>query len=264
VKLSVGISTVIENLEQVKEEVNQLVHLRKPKELQVEILVVVQDGEDRYSIFSLFEQWIDNLDLPAGFTIRSFYDSLRGLSRSRNKLLREFTGDWLHICDDDVVFYENYFDSLYKVLRFIQKKEEDVMFVTFKIGVGINCSDKRKYWGKPRWHTIWSVFHVSSVEILLNSRVKTTGVKFDERFGLGAKWNSGEENIFLVDLLKRGYKGVYVPLNLICIINVDRTKYMTFMSVFSKYKVFVRMYDEVVGTVVFGVFLMKTLLKVVL
>jgi uncharacterized membrane protein SirB2 len=30
-------------------------------------------------------------------------------------------------------------------------------------------------------------------------------VEFDERFGLGATFNSGEENIFLIDILKNGF-----------------------------------------------------------
>ena len=76
----------------------------------VEVLVVVQNDFSRRSEYDKFVNWVSRSVAPQdGFEIRALYDPLRGLSRSRNVLLREFPGDWLHICDDDVFFGEEYF-----------------------------------------------------------------------------------------------------------------------------------------------------------
>ena len=48
-KLSVGISTVIENLKRVKRQIKRLADLERPNGMDVEVLVVVQDGFSRRS-----------------------------------------------------------------------------------------------------------------------------------------------------------------------------------------------------------------------
>lgn len=52
---------------------------------------------------------------------------------------------------------------------------------------------------------------VSSIEIFLPKSIIENKVKFDEKFGLGTSYPSGEENIFLFDLLKNNYNINYYP-----------------------------------------------------
>ena len=51
------------------------------------------------------------------------------------------------------------------------------------------------------------ILRISSIEFFINlDKVNKGNLRFDERFGLGAKYPSGEENILLADLLKRNIK----------------------------------------------------------
>ncbi|MFP5005331.1 hypothetical protein ACLFLN_06240 [Acinetobacter pittii] len=51
----------------------------------------------------------------------------------------------------------------------------------------------------------FSIMKVSSVEIVFNKEsILSKNIGFDERFGLGSFFKSGEENIFLSDCLKSG------------------------------------------------------------
>ena len=55
------------------------------------------------------------------------------------------------------------------------------------------------------------VLKISSIEFFINlNKVKTEDLNFDERFGLGAQYPSGEENILLADLLQKKYKVSYI------------------------------------------------------
>ncbi len=258
-RLSVGISTVIENLDRVKRQIKHLADLGRPDGMDVEVLVVVQDGFSRKSKYDEFINWVSESVAPQnGFGIRTFYDPLRGLSRSRNVLLREFSGDWLHICDDDVVFRERYFYVLEKVLPRLIEYE----FVTFEFGVGEDCEERKWYWKRPRMHTLWSVFHVSSVEIFLSRGVRRYGVWFDERFGLGGIWPSGEENLFLAQLLKRGASGVFIPYKLICLSEYgDTSKYGGWRALLGKYHLYHGMYGAAVGDIVFLAYFTRRFLK---
>ncbi|MGR6009475.1 hypothetical protein ACT7CZ_20825 [Bacillus cereus] len=58
---------------------------------------------------------------------------------------------------------------------------------------------------------IRGVLKISSIEFFINlNKIDIGDLKFDERFGLGAKYPSGEENILLADLLKQKYSISYV------------------------------------------------------
>ncbi len=52
---------------------------------------------------------------------------------------------------------------------------------------------------------------VSSIEIFISKNIIDSGITFDERFGLGTKYPSGEENIFLFDIIKSQYNIKYFP-----------------------------------------------------
>ncbi|MEC2395136.1 glycosyltransferase family 2 protein, partial [Bacillus toyonensis] len=55
------------------------------------------------------------------------------------------------------------------------------------------------------------VLKISSIEFFINlNKVKKEDLNFDERFGLGAQYPSGEENILLGDLLQKNYKISYI------------------------------------------------------
>lgn len=131
-----------------------------------------------------------------------------GLSANRNNCLRNATGDILMILDDDVRLKPEYIG---KVRDFFRSGDVDV--ACSKI---LTMPDEPEYKNysleQHRLNRISQLKAVSSIEIALRLQpVRDKDIWFDERFGLGASFGSGEELLFLRDCLKKGLNIRYFP-----------------------------------------------------
>jgi glycosyltransferase involved in cell wall biosynthesis len=134
----------------------------------------------------------------------------KGLSKSRNMGLRNCKTEYALIADDDI---EYIYENLLKVLEIIKEERPD--FATFKIKTTESEPEFKEYL-KNKHYFKFGYIPVASIEILVNvNKVKQSGVAFDERFGLGAIFMKGEEEIFIMDLMKSKLCGVYYPLDLV-------------------------------------------------
>ena len=141
----------------------------------------------------------------------------KGLSKSRNELLYNANADIGLIADDDLVYLDGYDEIIKKAYG--ENSEADI--ICFKVYKGEKPF--KKYRNKQKKINFIKSFQKSSVEITykINSIIKNN-IKFDENFGAGAKnYTAGEENIFLVDCLRKGLKIIYIP---IFIARLDDTK----------------------------------------
>lgn len=130
----------------------------------------------------------------------------KGLSRSRNLALLLSDAEICLIADDDLVYVEGY-PALVK-RAFSDHPDADV--IAFQVQrTGGRHKKFREVAGKVGW---MESLKISSVELAVRpSRIKASKVAFDERFGAGAEFPAGEENIFLFDSLRQGLKVYYVP-----------------------------------------------------
>ena len=129
-----------------------------------------------------------------------------GLSKSRNMALDNASGDYLVIADDDLEYVDSYNDIICEAFK--KKPRADI--VTFQVE-GIE-QEFKKYGKKAKKISYFSSLHVSSVEIVIRKdSIKKYNIRFDERFGAGAKYRMGEENIFLFACLKAGMNIYYEP-----------------------------------------------------
>ena len=130
-----------------------------------------------------------------------------GLSRSRNRALQHADTDIGVIADDDVRHPD---DAPVIIARaFAAHPRADI--ITFQARTPDGAPFK-KYPPRARRHSARSLMRVSSWEIALRlESIRAAGLRFDERFGLGATFPTGEENIFLLDALRRGLNLRYVP-----------------------------------------------------
>ena len=129
-----------------------------------------------------------------------------GLSKSRNTALKNATGEYLVITDDDLEYVDGYEEIICNAFE----KNPQADIIVFKVE-GIERIFK-KYGKTAKKISYLSSLHVSSVEIVVrNSSIKKTNIRFAEEFGAGAKYRMGEENIFLFDCLKSGLKIYYEP-----------------------------------------------------
>lgn len=138
--------------------------------------------------------------------------STRGLSRNRNFLLDLATAPLALISDDDISYTE---EGLRKVIdAFDRNPHADILTFRYETGKyrkeypdgGFDLSSPPKG------------YYLTSFELAFRTHpVAGTDVRFNEYFGLGSRcFISGEEILFLHDLLKKGLRGRHIP-EIVCV-----------------------------------------------
>ena len=138
-------------------------------------------------------------------------DHRKGLSRSRNIAIDHAVSDICLICDDDVRLIDGFDDVILR--SYEENSEADIICFQAVDEFGEYF---RKYHPRSRWINYKTVMNVSSIEISFRLRsIVSNNISFDERFGLGTQFPTGEESIFLMDSLKKGLKILYLPLPIV-------------------------------------------------
>ncbi|MBQ7261546.1 MAG: glycosyltransferase family 2 protein [Lachnospiraceae bacterium] len=132
--------------------------------------------------------------------------SERGLSRSRNMAIEKAEADICIFCDNDVEYVSGY-ERL--ILRAFEKHKDADVLVFY-----IRRKEKPvpNYQREKRMGYL-SVLKIFSPEIAFR-RGNIKDIRFDTLFGAGARFQMGEENIFLYDCLKKGKKIYYIPVKI--------------------------------------------------
>lgn len=129
-----------------------------------------------------------------------------GLSKSRNLAISNATCELLLVSDDDVIHLQSYDKTISKAFE-----ETNADVICFKI-ITPSGSDYKKYPNSRRILGKLGVLKVSSVEIAFrNEVIRKNGIKFNENYGLGTNIPGGEENLFLLECLRKGLKIVFEP-----------------------------------------------------
>ena len=130
-----------------------------------------------------------------------------GLSRSRNRALELADADIGFISDDDLSFVSR--PDLVVETAYRRFPQADLIVFPFQTPDGRIISARRRF--PPILRKDWSMLSTWSLMISFRLRsVRASGVRFDEQFGLGARYATGEEAIFLFDCRRRGLSIVYV------------------------------------------------------
>lgn len=192
------------------------------KNQDLEILVSTMNRNDldflipmfpfcHFSEFSILiiNQTQENSLLVSGFpSVRVINSFEKGLSKSRNLALKNARGKIVLIADDDVVYKKDFDTKIVKAHNHYQNKA----VISF-------CVDKpdgtlfKKYLSNAKMNlSVIELFNVLSIEISINMLIfDGLGVKFDKNFGLGSRFEMGEEAVFLSDLNKKNQQITFVP-----------------------------------------------------
>lgn len=165
-------------------------------------------------IYSVSCQMAEEKDIPVelrrdDFRIR-FYQE-KGLSRNRNRGLETACGEWLLISDDDLTYTAGALETLTEILL----TEQDADLITMR-------SHTDPALTKPYPATRCDTSHMprgwylTSFEICVRRKaLETAGVRFDERFGIGAPvLMSGEEDVFWYCCLRGGLRPAFLPVTI--------------------------------------------------
>ncbi len=143
----------------------------------------------------------DVLDYPKD-RINIIFSNTTGLSVSRNIAINNINTPWLWFQDDDIVLNVG---VLEKLIDSLMKTKSDV-FLT-KI---ISLESKKHYYKNYSYYKYSKkriALRASSIEIIVRKKfLINNSVKFDTRLGLGSPYPCGEENLFLLKIIKNGGK----------------------------------------------------------
>ena len=131
----------------------------------------------------------------------------KGLSLARNVGIKYAKGDIIAFPDDDCIYSLGILDFVNKF--FIENKNVD--FLTFRLRDKETGDDANLRWyNRDVEITSKNIFRtVISPSIFI--RVKNINdVFFDENLGVGRRYGSGEESDMVLELLYRGYKGMFL------------------------------------------------------
>ncbi len=125
--------------------------------------------------------------------IKVIQQNNKGLSRNRNNALRNSTSKLIYLADDDIVFLPDFYKT---VIEAIQKYPSTDIY-TFKLE-SENEQPYKNYRRHDFTHNVYSARKVSSAEMILKKQWwNQSNLLFDEQFGLGSTYKTGEEYIFL-------------------------------------------------------------------
>lgn len=183
---------------------------------KIEVLIVTMNQHDH----SLLDQMGVNTDVLVGnqadfvaserfeyngHTARWLSLMETGVGLNRNNVLMRATGDICVLADDDMVFYQDYADTVARV--FHENPEADV--VIFNLESPDENSFKVKK--KRRIGGINYARYGAARVAFRRPRILKSGVFFNLCFGGGCRYSSGEDTLFLHDCLKAKLKVIAVP-----------------------------------------------------
>ncbi|WP_010175094.1 glycosyltransferase family 2 protein [Bacillus coahuilensis] len=173
---------------------------------------------------------------------------IRGLSNARNVGMKHISGDYVTFSDDDCWYVE---DALTYIAEQFENKKASILSFQFYDPFR---NEYPKNYVQNEIHSVqWrDLFSKSSIEIFVDVHsVGKENIEFDTRFGLGAQYPSGEENIFLMDQLNRGHVISYIP-RIIAYHEVrDGLPQLSYNMFISKGPLFKRMFNTPKGLLLF-------------
>lgn len=164
-----------------------------PDDQDLEVLVLLQGDHSRAVVPS---RWDALVAVPG-----------RGVARSRNAAI-DFAGRrYLLFCDDDV---EVRLDGVLKGVEHLRRTGAALV-----LGRGVTPDGRlRKTYltNRPSRLRLTNAAKAATYEMLVDvEQVRAAGVRFDERFGAGARYFLGDEYLFIAELLRAGLTARAVP-----------------------------------------------------
>lgn len=164
-----------------------------------------------------------------GKRLRMISTKERGLSNSRNMLLRHAAGDIAILGDDDLIYLDGYLEKIQNAYQ----AHPDADIIAFSFTQSLTQNTRRQY-KSARKLNIFTISKVASVELTFRTKsISDANLSFCTLLGLGAKYGACEENAFLADALRAGLTIWYVP-ETICYLRPDPPERVKWQQGFNK------------------------------
>lgn len=144
-----------------------------------------------------------------GNSIIKYYNfAERGVGLNRNNALMRADADICLFADDDMVYEDNYAETILKA--FSENPKADVIVFNLREKVATRKIITKK---ETVGYLNYLRYGTARVAVRLHS-IKKHGIYFNQCFGGGTEYCHGEDNLFLHACLKSGLKIVAVPLHI--------------------------------------------------
>ncbi len=154
----------------------------------------------------------DGIDVPYALQredFKIFRTDSKGLSKNRNHAFSKSTAPFLLISDDDLDYTEKGLKSVIESFH----KNPNADIITFRYD---SIHNKKQYpYKKVSLQYPSKGYFITSFEIALKSDSIVGKKWFNENFGIGATFPSGEEDVFIKDCLNADMIGIYLPITIV-------------------------------------------------
>lgn len=132
--------------------------------------------------------------------IKKFSYNEKGLARSRNRALEKASGEICIIADDDVIYEDNYKEIILNAFK--ENPKADIIIFNIQ---SLNYNRKGRDIKKITKVNKFNYMRYGSCRIAFRrNKIEKFNIKFDELFGAGGVYTSGEDTIFMSECLKKG------------------------------------------------------------
>lgn len=165
-----------------------------PQKMNIETDAIIANQCDRNSV----EEFEFN-----GHTVKYLNFAERGVGLNRNNALMRADADICLFADDDVVYHDNYEKII--LSEFEKHPEADIITFNFVSSNKDRPSPHIKKEHKLRWFNClkFGTFRIA----VRRDAVFKKNIFFSLLFGGGAKYQSGEDSLFITQCLRSGLKG---------------------------------------------------------
>ena len=187
-KVQVLVSALEQNARELPERMN----------LESDAIIINQCDEDKTECLEY-----------KGREIRIFYRNERGVGKSRNYALQNADKDICLFSDDDMVYESGYEERI--VREFEENPKADM--IVFNVLVR---EERKTYENRKRKRVHWyNCGRYGAVSFAIRrEKLVEYKVTYSLLFGGGAKYSSGEDSLFILDLIKKGCKIYTSPVTI--------------------------------------------------
>lgn len=177
----------------VKQDVD---HLAEKMNLQSDSIIINQCEKNDYSEY----RWKEH-------KIKAYSFAEKGVGLSRNNALLRASADLILFSDEDIVYQDGYAEKIIKA--FEERPEADLLLFNMQVDEDratyhIEKEHRVRFYNSGRYPTY--SFAVR------REKLHKANITFSLLFGGGARYSNGEDSLFLMECLKKGFKVYAVPI----------------------------------------------------
>lgn len=187
--------------------------LYKEMNLQTDVVLANQCDEHGYKEFIQPDRNIVQLISSAD----------RGVGKNRNKALSYATGEYIICADQDMIFVDCYAAKIEDAFKKFPKADMIIFNLEYLNRFTPGKKQTQKY---KRLHLWNSMRYGTARAVIRRGAIEKNCLSFSTMYGGGARFNSGEDSLFIREAFKKGLK-IYIAPTVIAKVKQEESSWFT-------------------------------------